>query len=163
MPQGHDFHAGLGYKEILAYLEGETTLEEAAETIKRDTRHFAKRQLTWFRREKDVIWINKNELSYDEDKIMEFMLKELQARGILPAGQDRKPRAPSLYVFSGPCGCGKTTLTNAWARKLVNEGKRRQVYVIHGDDFHAGFVEPDRKGAFLRTTRLPISVNGRKS
>ena len=140
---------GLGYKEILAYLEGETTLEEAAETIKRDTRHFAKRQLTWFRREKDVIWINKNELSYDEDKIMEFMLKELQARGILPAGQDRKPRAPSLYVFSGPCGCGKTTLTNAWARKLVNEGKRRQVYVIHGDDFHAGFVEPDRKGAFF--------------
>nr|WP_300680038.1 AAA family ATPase [uncultured Acetatifactor sp.] len=52
-------------------------------------------------------------------------------------------------MFSGPCGCGKTTLTNAWARKLVNEGKRRQVYVIHGDDFHAGFVEPDRKGAFF--------------
>ena len=76
---------GLGYKEVLAYLEGETTLEEAAETIKRDTRHFAKRQLTWFRREKDVIWINQNELSYDGDRIMEFMLEELQARGILPA------------------------------------------------------------------------------
>lgn len=49
---------GLGYKEILAYLEGEMTLEDAVYTIKRDTRHFAKRQMTWFRREKDVIWID---------------------------------------------------------------------------------------------------------
>lgn len=53
---------------------------------------------------------------------------------------------PSVYLFSGPCGCGKTTLSNAWAKKLVNEGKRNQVYVIHGDDFHAGFVETDYKG-----------------
>ena len=52
---------GLGYKEILDYLEGDITLEEAVYRIKRDTRHFAKRQLTWFRREKDVIWINKPE------------------------------------------------------------------------------------------------------
>ena len=51
---------GLGYKEILAYLEGECTLEEAVYILKRDTRHFAKRQLTWFRREKDVIWVNKS-------------------------------------------------------------------------------------------------------
>ncbi len=48
---------GLGYKEILSYLD-EITLEEAVYILKRDTRHFAKRQLTWFRREKDVIWVN---------------------------------------------------------------------------------------------------------
>ena len=52
---------GLGYKEILSYLEGEVSLERAIYLIKRDTRHFAKRQLTWFRREKDVIWVPKNE------------------------------------------------------------------------------------------------------
>lgn len=51
---------GLGYKEILAYLEGEYPLEEAVRILKRDTRHFAKRQLTWFRREQDVIWVDKN-------------------------------------------------------------------------------------------------------
>lgn len=48
---------GLGYKEILEYLDGECTLEDAVYRIKRDTRHFAKRQLTWFRREKDVTWV----------------------------------------------------------------------------------------------------------
>lgn len=65
---------GLGYKELFPYLEGECTLEEAVYVIKRDTRHFAKRQLTWFRREKDVIWLNKPEFEYDEDKILQRML-----------------------------------------------------------------------------------------
>ena len=51
---------GLGYKEILAYLDGEYALDEAVYTIKRDTRHFAKRQLTWFRRERQGTWIPKN-------------------------------------------------------------------------------------------------------
>ena len=73
---------GLGYKEILSCLEGEITLEEAVELIKRDTRHFAKRQLTWFRREQEVVWINKNEFDGDEDRILEFMLAELDRRGI---------------------------------------------------------------------------------
>ena len=50
---------GLGYKEILDYLDGNTTLEEAVYILKRDTRHFAKRQLTWFRREREVIWVKK--------------------------------------------------------------------------------------------------------
>jgi tRNA dimethylallyltransferase len=50
---------GLGYKEILSYLDGECTLEEAVYILKRDTRHFAKRQLTWFRRERDVCRIDK--------------------------------------------------------------------------------------------------------
>lgn len=73
---------GLGYKEILAYLEGEITLEEAVYLIKRDTRHFAKRQLTWFRREADVIWVNKNEFDYDEEKILGFMLEKLSEKEI---------------------------------------------------------------------------------
>lgn len=47
----------------------------------------------------------------------------------------------SIYVFSGPCGCGKTTLSNAYARHLVDKCGKMQVYVIHGDDFHAGFAE----------------------
>ena len=51
---------GLGYKEVIDYIAGDLTLEDAKEKIKRDTRHFAKRQLTWFRREKDVIWLEKN-------------------------------------------------------------------------------------------------------
>ena len=42
---------GLGYKEILSFLDGEISLEEAVYLLKRDTRHFAKRQLTWFRRD----------------------------------------------------------------------------------------------------------------
>ena len=53
---------GLGYKEILDYLDGVYSLDEAVRILKRDTRHFAKRQLTWFRRERDVIWVNKQEL-----------------------------------------------------------------------------------------------------
>jgi tRNA delta(2)-isopentenylpyrophosphate transferase len=65
---------GLGYKEIISYLEGEITLDEAVYIIKRDTRHFAKRQLTWFRRERDVIWIEKNKFAYDEEKMLNYML-----------------------------------------------------------------------------------------
>ncbi len=67
---------GLGYKEILAYLDGEISLEEAVYEIKRDTRHFAKRQITWFKRERDVIWINKNEYDYDEKKILDSVMTE---------------------------------------------------------------------------------------
>ena len=71
---------GLGYKEILDYLNGNCTLEEAIYILKRDTRHFAKRQLTWFRRERDVIWISKNEHNYDEDKILNVMLEHIKER-----------------------------------------------------------------------------------
>lgn len=74
---------GLGYKEILEYLEGECSLEEAVYRIKRDTRHFAKRQLTWFRREREVIWVNKQEFEYDNDKILTYMMSELKNRQIL--------------------------------------------------------------------------------
>ena len=54
-----------------------------------------------------------------------------------------------IYFFSGPCGCGKSTLADAFAKHLVNHAGRRQVYVIHGDDFHQGFVETDDKGDFF--------------
>ena len=62
---------GIGYKEILSFLDGECTLEEAVEQIKLATRHFAKRQLTWFRRERDVIWVNA------EGRTKEDILNEL--------------------------------------------------------------------------------------
>lgn len=77
---------GLGYKELLAWLDGECTYDQAVEILKRDTRHFAKRQLTWFRREKDVIWVNKNEFDYNEEKMLEFMLGELERRKIVEFG-----------------------------------------------------------------------------
>ncbi len=67
---------GLGYKEILAYLDGECTLEEAVYILKRDTRHFAKRQLTWFRREHEVRWIERQEYP-DEAAMLQAMLAQL--------------------------------------------------------------------------------------
>lgn len=67
---------GLGYKEILAYLDGECTLEEAVYILKRDTRHFAKRQLTWFRREHEVRWIERHEYP-DEAAMLQAMLAQL--------------------------------------------------------------------------------------
>ena len=71
---------GLGYKELFPYLDGTCTLEEAVEIIKRDTRHFAKRQLTWFRREPDVIWIDQQEFGYDRDRILNRMLEIWEQR-----------------------------------------------------------------------------------
>ena len=68
---------GLGYKEIIDYLQGNITLEEALYIIKRDTRHFAKRQLTWFRRERDVRWVNKSDFD-SEEEILEYMLKQIE-------------------------------------------------------------------------------------
>lgn len=73
---------GLGYKEIYAYLMGEISLDEAIYIIKRDTRHFAKRQLTWFRREKDIIRIDKDVYDTD-DKCLDFMLDILKEKGIM--------------------------------------------------------------------------------
>ena len=74
---------GLGYKEVLDYLNGEISLERAAYLIKRDTRHFAKRQLTWFRREKTVTWVDKQQFNYDETAILDFMIKQLKEKNIL--------------------------------------------------------------------------------
>lgn len=70
---------GLGYKEMIDYLQGKISLEEAVYRIKRDTRHFAKRQLTWFRREKEVRWINKSDFD-SEDEILNYMLQQMDLK-----------------------------------------------------------------------------------
>ena len=75
---------GLGYKEILDYLDNRYSLEEAIYILKRDTRHFAKRQLTWFRRERNVIWIDKSEYAHDDKQILNTMLEKLKERNIIP-------------------------------------------------------------------------------
>lgn len=81
---------GLGYKEILDYLDGHITLEEAVYLIKRDTRHFAKRQLTWFRRERDVMWVEKPDVEYDneliQNLIMEYIMSVLREKNIIHQG-----------------------------------------------------------------------------
>ncbi len=69
---------GLGYKEIFSFLDGECSLEDAVYRIKRDTRHFAKRQLTWFKREKNVIWVNKPDFNYDNEAMLEFMQQKIK-------------------------------------------------------------------------------------
>ena len=73
---------GLGYKEILAYLEGEYSLEEAIRIIKRDTRHFAKRQITWFKRERDVRWLNLPDFDNDREKVLKHILNEMEERKV---------------------------------------------------------------------------------
>lgn len=72
---------GIGYKEIYAFLEGELSYEEAVLELKKNTRHFAKRQLTWFRREKEVEWVNFEEFGMDKDRILAYLLEK--SRNIL--------------------------------------------------------------------------------
>lgn len=74
---------GLGYKELYAYLEGEYPLDEAVRIIKRDTRHFAKRQLTWFKRERDVIWADKSVIGQDTAKLADYMMERLREKKII--------------------------------------------------------------------------------
>ena len=72
---------GLGYKEFFDYFDGKCTLEETVDIIKRDTRRFAKRQLTWFRREKEVCWMNKQDYP-DGDALFHEILKLLKEKEI---------------------------------------------------------------------------------
>lgn len=73
---------GLGYKEIIDYIQGRCSYDDAVYTLKRDTRHFAKRQITWFKREKHVIWVNKNEFESEAD-ILAYMLEKLCEKEII--------------------------------------------------------------------------------
>lgn len=73
---------GLGYKEILDYLDGNISLEEALNQIKQGTRKFSKRQVTWAKRENDVIWCNRPEYK-DDEEILEFICKTLKEKGII--------------------------------------------------------------------------------
>ena len=67
---------GIGYKEILYYLDGNISLEEAIYLIKKGSRNYAKRQLTWFRKDKRVIWIDKDKFNC-EDEIVQNILDQL--------------------------------------------------------------------------------------
>lgn len=72
---------GLGYKEILDYFSGDISLDEAIYRVKRDSRHFAKRQLTWFRRERDVTWVELDGRSFDE--VLDEMISLLRNQGVI--------------------------------------------------------------------------------
>lgn len=71
---------GLGYKELLSYLDGEYSLSEAVRIIKRDTRHFAKRQLTWFRRERQTDWISMD--GKTDEEVLKELATVMEKRGI---------------------------------------------------------------------------------
>lgn len=74
---------GLGYKEFLLYFNGEISYEEAIYRIKRDSRHFAKRQITWFKREKEVIWLKREDFNNSNEEILNEMLRQLKNKGII--------------------------------------------------------------------------------
>ena len=74
---------GLGYKELLDYLDGSIELEEAIYILKRDTRHFAKRQLTWFKRESDVVWMDYSKYNNNCDEMLEEMLDRISRKNIV--------------------------------------------------------------------------------
>ena len=80
LTRNHISMQGIGYKEILDYLEGKCDLDTAVRTLKLNTRHFAKRQLTWFRREREVIWLDRSILTDDA-----MILEEI--RHFLPSVQ----------------------------------------------------------------------------
>lgn len=67
---------GIGYKETISYILGEIPLQDTIELIKKETRHFAKRQLTWFRREKEVSWVNVDSYNYDKARILDDMVNK---------------------------------------------------------------------------------------
>ncbi len=76
---GYDEHLNsmqaIGYKEIISYLKGRTSLEESILSIKKNTRHYAKRQLTWFKKDKRIEWINID--NFDKDEIVKNIIEKL--------------------------------------------------------------------------------------
>ena len=76
----HTSMQAIGYKEILEYTQGLITFEDAVENLKKDTRHLAKRQLTWFRNQKEITWINKPDFNYDEEKMLEYIMEEINEK-----------------------------------------------------------------------------------
>lgn len=70
----------IGYKELFPYLEGKASLDETAENIKRETRHYAKRQITWFKREKSIDFLYLDEIGFE--KALETGISILQKAGI---------------------------------------------------------------------------------
>ena len=76
LTEDHVSMQAIGYKEIYQYLVGRMSLPEAVELLKKNTRHFAKRQLTWFRHEREVTWVDKDEYK-DESEILDFMIRNI--------------------------------------------------------------------------------------
>ena len=68
---------GIGYREILEYLDGNCTLDEAVYNIKLNSRHFAKRQMTWFRNKDEFIKVNRSEFKHPSEDIPDFIYKKL--------------------------------------------------------------------------------------
>ena len=99
---------GLGYKEILDALDGTISLDEAVYIIKRDTRHFAKRQLTWFKREKEVTWVDQGNFDFDREKILMWMLEDLRERNIMTVR--RKGEIMELIKMYGELGISEKVL-----------------------------------------------------
>lgn len=81
--QGMVSMQGIGYKEMFDYLNGTYDLDEVKELIKKDTRHFAKRQITWFKREQDVVWMNYPDYDNSKEKMLEAMLNMAKEKGII--------------------------------------------------------------------------------
>lgn len=71
---------GLGYKELISYHMGSVSFDEAVNTIKQETRHFAKRQLTWFKREDNIIWLDKDKKT--DDELLGYIICILKEKGI---------------------------------------------------------------------------------
>lgn len=65
--------SGIGYKQMGFYLRGESTLNEAVDILKRDTRRYAKRQMTWFRADKKIKWIKKTDIKSIQGLIIKFL------------------------------------------------------------------------------------------
>lgn len=82
---------GLGYRQIAGFLEGEYSYEEAVRILKRDTRHFAKRQMTWFRREPEIRWVGIGEHDL-EDVVVARLL--VHVRSFLRDAYERAPECP---------------------------------------------------------------------
>ena len=76
LTEEHISMQAIGYKEIYQYLTGRMSLDEAVELLKKNTRHFAKRQLTWFRHERAVTWIDKDEFKCEDD-ILKYMIEKI--------------------------------------------------------------------------------------
>ncbi|MGI6731252.1 MAG: tRNA (adenosine(37)-N6)-dimethylallyltransferase MiaA [Anaerovoracaceae bacterium] len=80
LTEAHISMKGIGYKEMIGHIHGEYSLDEAIEKIKKNTRHYAKRQLTWFRRYDDIKWINISDFESDEgaiDSLCEYIEEKL--------------------------------------------------------------------------------------
>ena len=77
-------YQAIGYKELEGYFAGRLSLSQALDTLKQESRRYAKRQLTWFRRERDVIWIDRQKTGQDEKKIVDYMLNILTEKHIIP-------------------------------------------------------------------------------